>query len=80
MLPVAWQKINLAKYNSNQHRKAKGGGGGTVDDNQPVPAHMNHDATTMYGAGMTMADEDAGSIKTLDAVMEEPFGSGADSG
>lgn len=82
MLPVAWQKINLAKYNSNQHRKITTtittttygkGSGVTIDDNQPIPANINYDAN--HAATDTMED---GSVKTLDSVMEESFGNCSD--
>uniref|UniRef100_A0A4Y0BEQ5 Uncharacterized protein n=1 Tax=Anopheles funestus TaxID=62324 RepID=A0A4Y0BEQ5_ANOFN len=84
MLPVSWQKINLAKYNSNQHRKTTYGKGSSVvdgrlsavvmDDNLPIPATINHDAN--QEAVIDMVED--GSIKTLDSVMEESFGNWSD--
>uniref|UniRef100_A0A182T6N4 PID domain-containing protein n=1 Tax=Anopheles maculatus TaxID=74869 RepID=A0A182T6N4_9DIPT len=84
MLPVAWQKINLVKYNSNQHRKTTTttttttttygrGPGVTIDDSKPIPANINYDANH----AATDMVEDSG-VKTLDSVMEESFGNWSD--
>lgn len=82
MLPVAWQKINLVKYSNNQRRKTTSGKGlgaaephssVAIDDNQPKPANINHEAN--QAAIDTIND---GSIKTLDSVMEESFGNCSD--
>lgn len=71
MLPVAWQKINLAKYNGNQHRKIPTGkhlGKTLVKDGQDPVAEEEVDAKQ---ASTTDAVEDSSTALLLDCVIEE---------
>lgn len=74
MLPVAWQKINLAKYNGNQHRKAPAGkhlGKTPIRDGQDPVAEEELDAKQ---ASATDATEDSSTALPLDCVIEESLG------
>ncbi|KFB41666.1 hypothetical protein ZHAS_00009292 [Anopheles sinensis] len=80
MLPVAWQKINLAKYNGNQHRKAPQTGKhlGKTSPVAPIrdgqhPVAVEEVDAKQASTTDTVEDSSATAL-LLDSVIEESLG------